>query len=89
MLQQVEICSLDLNPYREWVNAGTFRDLERLGIRLRGLKVWHVNATSRKRDTDGSGNTKPDHLLNAFGMTFANRHIILRLSVNSHPGGMF
>jgi len=44
MLQKVEIGSLDLNPYRECVNAETFRDLERLGIRLRGLKVGHVNA---------------------------------------------
>ena len=47
MLQKVEIPTRDLQPYRECVDAETFRDLERLAARLRGLKVGHVNATSR------------------------------------------
>jgi len=75
MVERVEIHPRNLEPYRQRVDAETFRDLERLAARLRGLKVGHVNATSRKRDTDGSGNTKPDHLLNAFGMTFSHGQI--------------
>jgi trehalose synthase len=47
MLQKVETASHDLQPYREWVDAETSRDLERLAARLEGLKVGHVNATSR------------------------------------------
>jgi len=47
VLQKVETRPHDLPPYREWVDAETFRDLERLAARLRGLKVGHVNATSR------------------------------------------
>lgn len=46
MLQRVETLSLNLQPYRELVDEETFGDLERLAIRLRGLKVGHLNATS-------------------------------------------
>ncbi len=47
MLERVKIRGRDLQPYHEWVDADTFRDLERLATRLEGLKVGHVNATSR------------------------------------------
>ena len=47
MLQRVQTNSLDLQPYHEWVDATTLRDLERLAGRLQGLKVGHVNATAR------------------------------------------
>jgi len=47
MLQRVEIHTLDFHPYHEWVDAETLRDLERLVARLEGLKVGHVNATSK------------------------------------------
>ncbi len=47
MLKKVETRPHDLEPYHEWVDAETFRDLERLAARLRGLKVGHVNATPR------------------------------------------
>ena len=30
-----------------WVDAETFADLDRLAVRLEGLKVGHINATSR------------------------------------------
>ncbi len=47
MLQRVETQPRDFEPYREWVNGETLRELQRLADRLRGLKVGHVNATSR------------------------------------------
>ncbi len=47
MLKKVETLPHDLQPYCEWVDAETFRDLERLATRLEGLKVGHVNATSK------------------------------------------
>ncbi len=49
MLQKVETRPYDLQPYREWVDGDSFEDLERLATRLRDLKVWHLNATSRVR----------------------------------------
>jgi len=47
MLQRVETRPRDLGPYHELVDEETLRDVERLTARLRGLKVGHVNATSR------------------------------------------
>lgn len=47
MLQRVETQPRDLEAYREFVDAKLFADLERLADRLEGLKVGHVNATSR------------------------------------------
>lgn len=47
MLQRVETHARDLAPYREWEDGDTFAELERLTERLEGLKVGHVNATSR------------------------------------------
>ena len=38
MLERVETHLGDLHSYREWVDAETFRDLERLAARRRGLK---------------------------------------------------
>lgn len=47
MLQKVETTPRDLEPYCEWVGEDTLRELNRLADRLAGLKVGHVNATSR------------------------------------------
>jgi len=47
VLQNVESRPRNLEPYREWVDEETLLDLDRLAARLRGLKVGHVNATSR------------------------------------------
>ena len=47
MLEKIQTRSVDIKLYQEWVDTETFRDLERLATRLRGLKVAHVNATSR------------------------------------------
>ncbi len=47
MLHRVETHSRDLQLYHDLVGEETLVDLERLVARLRGLKVGHVNATSR------------------------------------------
>jgi trehalose synthase len=47
MLQRVATQPRDLGPYHAFVDAEVLGDLERLAARLRGLKVGHVNATSR------------------------------------------
>jgi len=47
MVQKVETILCDLRPYHEWMDEEVFEGLERLATRLRGLKVGHVNATSR------------------------------------------
>ncbi len=46
MLHRVETYPRGPDAYREWEDAETLRELERLAARLRGLKVGHVNATS-------------------------------------------
>lgn len=47
MLHRVETRPRGLERYREWVDGQTLADLKRLADRLEGLKVGHVNATSR------------------------------------------
>ena len=44
MLQKVETLPRDLQPYREWVDDETFRDLERLAARDRHelLRCWEL-----------------------------------------------
>ncbi len=47
MVQKVETILCDLRQYHEWMDEELFESLQRLATRLRGLKVGHVNATSR------------------------------------------
>ena len=47
MLKKVEAESLDVQPYHEWVDGETLEELDGLADRLAGLKVGHVNVTSR------------------------------------------
>jgi trehalose synthase len=47
MLQAVETGCADFQRYREWVDEETLTNVERLANRLKGLKVGHVNTTSR------------------------------------------
>ncbi len=47
MLQRIETPARGLHSYHEWVDEETIREVERLAARLKGLKVGHVNATSR------------------------------------------